>query len=328
MKRRQVMRALAGAPWAAPFAAPLAVRAERRYRIGYLSLGSPALESARFEAFQRGLAALGYVEGGNLDIVTRWLDGRPYALLDEMARELVALEPDAIVTYTTPGVQAAKRATATIPIVFLSVGDAVALGLVASLARPGGNVTGTSYFLPELAAKRVELLKEAMPGLTTMGVLFNPSNSSAGAILAATRTAAGKLKVGLVDAEARTAEDLAAAVAVLAEKGAGAFTVNEDPILIYGAAATAALAGKHRLGSCGFPELAEAGGLLGYGIDLFELWRRGALFLDKIFKGAKPADIPVEQATKFVLTANLRTARALGVALPLSLTARADSTID
>lgn len=322
MKRRTLIIGLAGAPFA--------VRAQtgQPVRIGYLSLGSPAVEATRFDAFRQGLAALGYVEGRNLEIATRWLDGRKYELLGELAKELVALKPDVIVTYTTPGVSAAKRATGTVPIVFASVGDAVAMGLVASLARPGGNVTGTSYFLPELAAKRLELLKEALPGLATAGVLVNPANASAQPILAAMKLVAQALKVELIEAPVRQPSELEAAIAGLAEKGAGGFVVPEDPMLIYSAATTAALAGKHRLAACGFSELAQAGGLLGYGIDFIELWRRAATFVDKIARGARPADIPVEQATKFKLEVNLKTAKALGVALPLSLTGRADEAIE
>jgi len=301
---------------------------DRRVRIGYLSLGSPAAEATRFDALRAGLAALGYVEGRNLEIASRWLDGRKYELLGELAQELVAAGVDVIVTYTTPGVNAAKRASQTIPIVFASAGDAVAVGLVASLARPGGNVTGNSYFLPELAAKRLEILKEAVPSLKAAGVLFNPANSSAPSVLAASRTAAEALKLELVEVPTRQPADFDAAVADLAAKGAGGFTVNEDPMLIYGAAATAALAQKHRLATCGFPELASAGGLLGYGVDLVELWRRAATFVDKIVKGARPADIPVEQATKFLLTANTKTARTLGLTLPVALIARADGTIE
>jgi putative ABC transport system substrate-binding protein len=200
---------------------------------------------------------LGYVEGRNLDIATRWLDGRPYAQLGDMAKELVSLNVDVMVTYTTPGVTAAKRATDTIPIVFASAGDAVAVGLVASLARPGGNVTGNSYFLPELAAKRLELLKEAVPGIAAAGVLINPANASAQPILAAMRTTAQALKLELVEAPARQPADLDAAIAALAENGVGGFVVTEDPMLIYSAAATATLAVRHRLAACGFSELAR-----------------------------------------------------------------------
>ncbi|MGZ5836387.1 MAG: ABC transporter substrate-binding protein, partial [Xanthobacteraceae bacterium] len=257
---------------------PLAARAQTNkiHRIGYLSLGSPAAEATRFDAFRAGLAALGYVEGQNLAIETRWLEGRSYNLLGELAAQLAEQNVDVIVTATTPGVSAAKRATTTIPIVFASVGDAVAVGLVASLARPGGNVTGTSYFLPELAAKRLELLKEAIPGLTRTGVLFNPANPAVGPILAEMQRSAQSLKLELSEFAARDANDFDSVFAAMAAKNVGAFVVTEDPMLIYNSAASAKLALNYRIASCGFTEFAQAGGLMGFGIDFIDLWRRAA----------------------------------------------------
>ncbi|MGZ3411168.1 MAG: ABC transporter substrate-binding protein [Xanthobacteraceae bacterium] len=309
---------------------PLAARAQTNkiHRIGYLSLGSPAAEATRFDAFRAGLAALGYVEGQNLAIETRWLEGRSYNLLGELAAQLAEQNVDVIVTATTPGVSAAKRATTTIPIVFASVGDAVAVGLVASLARPGGNVTGTSYFLPELAAKRLELLKEAIPGLTRTGVLFNPANPAVGPILAEMQRSAQSLKLELSEFAARDANDFDSVFAAMAAKNVGAFVVTEDPMLIYNSAASAKLALNYRIASCGFTEFAQAGGLMGFGIDFIDLWRRAATFVDKILKGARPADLPVEQATKFVTMLNLKTAKALDLNVPTSLLLRADEVIE
>jgi putative ABC transport system substrate-binding protein len=168
-----------------------------------LSLGAPAAEASRYDSFRKGLAILGYVEGENLVIEARWLDGAKYDHLTDLANELVALKVDVIVTYATPGVLAAKRATTAIPIVVAVVADALASGLVASLARPGGNVTGTTYFVPELAAKRLELLRDANPGLAKMGVLFNPANASKEPILAAMKATARALKLELVEFPAR-----------------------------------------------------------------------------------------------------------------------------
>ncbi|MGZ5895583.1 MAG: ABC transporter substrate-binding protein [Xanthobacteraceae bacterium] len=309
---------------------PLAARAQTNkiHRIGYLSLGSPAAEATRFDAFRAGLAALGYVEGQNLAIETRWLEGRSYNLLGELAAQLAEQNVDVIVTATTPGVSAAKRATTTIPIVFASVGDAVAVGLVASLARPGGNVTGTSYFLPELAAKRLELLKEAIPGLTRTGVLFNPANPAVGPILAEMQRSAQSLKLELSEFAARDANDFDSVFAAMAAKNVGAFVVTEDPMLIYNSAASAKLALNYRIASCGFTEFAQAGGLMGFGIDFIDLWRRAATFVDKILKGARPADLPVEQATKFVTMLNLKIAKALDLNVPTSLLLRADEVIE
>ncbi len=312
-------------------ALPGLVRAQgtgRHWRLGYLSLGSPTAEATRFDAFRAQLAALGYVEGRNLTIETRWLDGARYDGLQAAARELAAMPVDVIVTYATPGVTAAKQATTTIPIVFATVGDAVAGGLVASLGRPGGNVTGTSYFINELVAKRLALLKEAMPGLTRAGILFNSGNKSAENILAALRQAAPPLGLSLVDRGIADAGGLPKAFAELAAEGAGGIIVPEDPMLIYNSQAIARLALDHRLGSCGVSEFAGAGGMMAYGIDFVEMWRRAAIFVDKIFKGAKPEDIPVEQATKFELVLNQKTATALGVTFPLSIVGRATEVID
>jgi putative tryptophan/tyrosine transport system substrate-binding protein len=327
MKRREFITLLGGAAVVWPSAAS-PQQADKLYRIGYLSLGSPAAEATRFNAFRAGLAAFGYVEGKNLVIETRWLNGGKYDQLAELAAQLADLKVDVIVTATTPGVSAVERATTTIPIVFASVGDAVAVGLVSSLARPGGNVTGTSYFLPELAAKRLELLKEAIPGLVQAGVLFNPANPAAQPVLAAMRLTAQSLKLELSEFAAREASDLEAVFAAMAAKPVGALVVTEDPMLIYNSEACANLALKHRIASCGFPEIAQAGGFAAYGIDFVDLWRRAATFVDKILKGAKPADLPVEQATKFVTMVNLKTAKAIGVEVPTSLLARVDAVIE
>jgi putative tryptophan/tyrosine transport system substrate-binding protein len=326
VKRRAFIVALGGAA-----AWPLMVRAQQPnkvYRIGYLSLGSPAAEATRFNAFRAGLAALGYVEGKNLVIETRWLNGGKYDQLAELAAQLIDLKVDLIVTYSTPGVSAAKRAASTIPIVFASVGDAVAMGLVASLARPGGNVTGTTYFLPELNAKRLELLKEAIPGLERAGVLLNPANPASEPVLAAMRLSAESLKLKLSEFAARAVADLDGAFAAMAAQSVGAFVIAEDPTLILNSETSAKLALKYRLAGCSFPEFAQAGGLLAYGIDFVELWRHATTYVDKIFKGATPADLPVEQATKFVTVVNLQTAKALGLDIPPTLLVRADEVIE
>lgn len=327
MRRRQFVGALGAtaAIW------PLSARAQlpgRIYRIGYLSLGSPAAEATRFDAFKAGLAGLGYVEGRNLIIETRWLDGRKYDDLAGLADQLVLQKPDVIVTATTPGVSAVNRATTAIPIVFASVGDAVATGLVSSLARPGGNVTGTSYFLPELGAKRIELLKEAMPGLTKAGILYNSTNRAAEAVLAAVRRSALALKIDLSEYGVREPGDLEEIFAAMAAKSVGAVVITEDPMLIYHSEALAKLALRHRLATCGFPESAQVGGFAAFGIDFVQLWRQAATFVDKILRGAKPSDLPVELATKFVTAVNLKTAKAIGIDVPTSLLLRADQVFE
>jgi putative ABC transport system substrate-binding protein len=325
--RRQFISALGGvaAAW------PLVVRAQQTgkvYRIGYLSLGSPAAEATRFNAFRAGLAALGYVEGKNLVIETRWLEGGKYDQLVELAAQLVDLKVDVIVTYTTPGVLAAKRATTTIPIVMAVVADALASGLVSDLARPGGNVTGMTYFVPELAAKRLELLKDAVPSLLQAGVLFNSANPSHEPVLSAMRLTAQALKLELAEFAVREVADLEGAFAAMAAKPVGAVVITEDPVLIYNAEAGAKLALRYRLASCGFIEFAQAGGFVGYGIDYLDMWRYAATFVDKVLKGAKPADLPVERATKFAAIVNLKTAKAIGVEVPTSLLLRADQVIE
>ena len=326
MRRREFIAALGGA--AAWPAVARAQQADKVYRIGYLSLGSPASEATRFDAFRARLAALGYVEGKNLVIETRWLEEGKYDEVAKLAAQLVGLKVDVIVTYATPGVLAAKRVTTTIPIVFASVGDAVASGLVSSLARPGGNVTGTTYFVPELAAKRLELLKEAMPSLVQAGVLFNPSNPGTEPVLSAMRRAAQSLKVELLEFAPREAKDLEGVFAAMVAKAVGAFVITEDPMLIYNTKVSAKLALNYRLAACGFPEFAQAGGFAAYGIDFPDMWRHAATFVDKILKGSKPADLPVEQATKFVTIVNLKTAKAIGVEVPTSLLLRADEVIE
>src|SRR5581483_185519 len=183
MRRRNFFKLLGSAAVAWPFAGH--TQQLDNHRIGYLGVSASARQGTRFDAFRAGLAALGYVEGKNIVIEQRWLGNRPYDQLDNLARQLVDLKVDVIVTHATPGVLAAKRATTTIPIVVAAVGDAVETGLVSSLARPGGNVTGTTFFNPELSAKRTELLKEAIPGLVKAGILFNPANPSNGPVLAA-----------------------------------------------------------------------------------------------------------------------------------------------
>ena len=324
MKRREFITLVGGAA----AAWPVAGRTQELHRIGYLGVSSSATQGTRFDAFRAGLAALGYVEGKNIVIEQRWLGNRPYDQLDELARQLVDLKVDVIVTHATPGVLAAKRATTTIPIVIAAVGDAVETGLVSSLARPGGNATGMTFFNPELSAKRTELLKEAIPGLVKAGLLYNPANPSNGPVLAAVNTTAQSLKLDLVEFPVRQSTDLNAAFAAMAAKSVGAFVITEDPMLIYNVLTSATFALQHRLAGCGFPEFARAGGFVGYGVDFPELWRHAATFVDKILKGTNPADIPVEQPTKFQTIVNLKTAKTIGAEVATSLLLRADEVIE
>jgi putative tryptophan/tyrosine transport system substrate-binding protein len=326
MRRRDFVTLLGSTAAAWPFAGH--TQQLNNHRIGYLGVGSAASQDTRFGAFRAGLAALGYVEGKNIVIEQRWLGNRPYDQLDNLARQLVDLKVDVIVTHATPGVLAAKRATTTIPIVIAAVGDAVETGLVSSLARPGGNATGTTFFNPELSAKRTELLKEAIPGLVKTGILYNPTNPSNGPVLAAVNTTAQSLKLELVEFPVREPTDLNGAFAAMAAKSVGAFVITEDPMLIYNVSTSATFALQHRLAGCGFPEFARAGGFVGYGVDFTELWRHAATFVDKVLKGTRPANIPVEQPTKFQTIVNLRTAKTIGVEVATSLLLRADDVIE
>jgi putative ABC transport system substrate-binding protein len=327
VKRRHFLILLGGVALSLPRLAP-AQQTGRIFRVGYIGLGAHAADASRFDAFRGELARLGYAEGKNLTIEGRWLSGTSYGELPKLAAELVDAKVEVIVTATTPGVSAVKRTTQTIPIVFASVGDAVAMGLVASLSRPGGNITGTSYFLPELAAKRLELLKEALPGLAHAGLLINPTNRSAVAVAEAVRATAQSLKIEFSEFAAKDPAELEDVFAAMAAKSVSAVVISEDPMLIFNSGAIAKLAVKHGIATCGFRESAQAGGFAGYGIDFIDLWRRAATFVDKILRGSKPEDIPVEQATKFITTINLTTAKAIGVEVSPTLLARADETIE
>ena len=325
MKRREFVALLGGAALAWPLGAR-AQPAQKVYRIGYLGLASAAAQATRMKAFRDGLAALGYVEGKNIVIEERRLAG-PLDQLAGLAAQVVELKPDVIVTHG-PGALALKNATTTIPIVIAQTGDAVATGLVASLARPGGNVTGMTFFGPELAAKRLELLKEAIPDLVQAAALINPENPMGRPYVPAMQRMAQSLKLELSEYAVREASDLEGVFAAMAAKPVRAFVTMEEPVLIYNAEASARLATRYRLAGCGFAEFAQAGGFAGYGVDFPEMWRHAATFVGKILKGAKPADLPVEQPTKFLTIVNLKAAKAIGVEVPPSLLLRADEVIE
>jgi putative ABC transport system substrate-binding protein len=295
-------------------------------RIGFLGPTSEAGIRPRLEAFRQGLRDLGYVGGENLVIEFRWAEGQ-YDRLPALAGELVGLKVDLLVTYGTPGTQAAKRATTTIPIVMVVSGDAVAAGLISSLARPGGNVTGSTFISPEVTAKRLELLKEAFPRLRRVAVLLNPENPANPPILHAMELTAASLKVALQRFEVRGPSEFESAVTAMAKRRVDAVVITDDPMLIANLGELAALAVKSRLPSMGFKEFAQAGGLMAYAVNLPELFRHAAVFVDKILKGAKPADLPVERAMRFELVINLKTAKALGLTIPRSFLSRADEVI-
>ncbi|MBI2154617.1 MAG: ABC transporter substrate-binding protein [Candidatus Rokubacteria bacterium] len=310
-------------------AAPLGADAQQPAkvrRIGFLLADSPA-RWPYTEVFRQGLGELGWVEGQNITIEYRWAEGNLERLPD-LAAELVRLKVDIIVALAAPVVQAAKNATRTIPIVMFA-GDAVGAGFVASLARPGGNITGLSIFAPELSGKRLELLKEAIPRLSRVAVLWNPANPVSPHVVKATEVVARSLGVELQILEARGPEDFATAFSTMARGRAEALFLIEDPMLIAHLARILELAAKNRLPAMyPFSTLVEAGGLMSYGPHIGDTVRRAVTYVDKILRGAKPADLPVEQPTRFELVINQKTAKALGLTIPPSVLIRADKIIE
>ena len=323
MQRREFITLLGGAA----AAWPLAARAQQPAMpvIGFL--GSLSASDFRVEALRAGLRDLGYVQGKNIAIELRWAEGN-YDRLPTLVADLVRLKVDVIVTHGTPGALAAKQATTTIPIVVAAVGDPLASGVVTSLARPGGNVTGLTFFNPEIAAKRLELLKEALPGLTDVGILLNSANPANDPTLPQMRSVAQHLKLELHQFDARAPADFEGAFAAMVTQRVGAFVVVEDPMLISNVPMVAALALQQRLPSCAWPDFAIAGGLMAYGVDFPDMFRRAATLVDKILKGAKPGDLPIERATKFEIIVNLKTAKALGLSIPYNLLVRANEVIE
>jgi len=298
-------------------------------RIGFLGVATPAAWGPRLDAFREGLRDLGYVEGKDIAIEFRFAEGQ-YDRLPGLAAELVRLKVDIIVTHSAPGALAAKQATAAnpIPVVMTNVGDAVGWGIVASLARPGGNITGDTFFVTELVAKRLDVLKDAIPRVRRVAVLANPDNAGTEQSLLAMESAAKELNVALLRFRARGPADLDGAFAALAKESVDALAVIEDPILIPSSKRIAELAVKQRLPSIGFIEYADAGGLFGYGVNFLALYRRAAFFVDRILKGSKPADIPIERPTTFDFVINLKTAKALGLTVSSGTRLRAERVIE
>ena len=326
MERRRFLAMVDGGLLAAPLATH-AQQPGKVHRIGYLGAATASSYARHVEALRLGLRDLGYVEGKNLAIEYRWAEDK-YDRLPDLAAELVRMKVDLIVTHTTPGTLAAKNATTTIPIVMAISGDAVATGLVASIARPGGNITGSSFFFPELNAKRLELLTEARPAARRMATLVNPDNPAHTLALRVRESTAKVLKVELEVVEVRGSQNLADIFSAMLKRRVEAISVLDDPMLIANARQIADLAVSTRLPTIGFREIVDAGGLIAYSVDFPAAWRRAAVFVDQILKGAKPADLPVEQPTKFDLVINLKTAKALGLTIPPSLPQRADQVID
>jgi putative tryptophan/tyrosine transport system substrate-binding protein len=296
-------------------------------RIGYLTLGSISPPSATQEAFRDGLRQLGYVEGKNIHVEYRYAAGQAQRL-PELAAELVGLKPEVIVAANTQSIDAARRATQTIPIVFPLTFDPVASGYVVSLAQPGGNLTGLTTLNQEVSGKRVELLKEILPRISRAAVLRNPSNSGSRFALKETEAAAAHFGIRLQLLEARSAEDLDGAVRAAIMDKAGGLLLIPDNLFVGQAGRIIELVVKNRLPTIfGESESVDLGGLMYYGASLPDLFRRAATYVDRILKGAKPADLPVEQPKKFELAINLKTAKQIGLTIPPNVLARADRVI-
>jgi putative ABC transport system substrate-binding protein len=313
---------------------PIALLAARAYaqprplpRIGILSPGAPA--SQMTAPLVEGLRVLGYLEGQNIAFEYRWAPGN-FDRLPGLASELVEARVDVIVALATQASVAAKQATATIPVVMAGVADPVASGIIASLGRPGGNVTGTSNMAAAIAGKQLEVLKEAVPRVTRVAVLWNPANKVFQALqLREVQRAGRKLGLQLHLIGAQSSDDLERAFRTITQQRAEALHLLADPLLTANADTMAELIARHRIPAvAGVKRFAEAGAFITYGPNYEDSWRLAAAYVDRILRGAKPADLPVEQSTKFELVINLRTAKSLGLTLPPSLVLRADKLIE
>jgi putative ABC transport system substrate-binding protein len=330
MDRRAFLGTLAGGLLAAPLAAE-AQTAGKVLRIGYLGYSSPTLERDLVEAFRQGLRDLGYIESRNLVIEYRSAGGKRERF-PELAAELVRLKVDVIVTLATPAALAAKQATDTIPIVVAAMADPVGDGLVASLARPGANVTGSTFLGPRLVPKRLELLKEIVPGASRVAVLWHPgvySDRTMREMLQETEGAARALRMHLQLVGAGDPDDFGKAFSAMSRERADAVVVFPSPMLYLEHRNIVNLVAQNRLPAV-YPwrEAVDDGGLVAYGTNIPDTLRHAAVVVDKILKGAKPSDLPVEQPTKFELVINLKTAKALGLTIPPTLLQRADQLID
>jgi putative ABC transport system substrate-binding protein len=324
MRRRQIVLGISGSALMLPLAGfPQAAKVPL---IGFLGSESEAMYARYIDGFRSGLRDLGYVEGKNIRIDYRWAEGKNDRL-PSLAQELVRLKVDVIVTHGTPGTLAARSATTTIPIVMATSGDALATGLVASLSQPGGNVTGLTLLLTELSAKRLQLLKELSPRISRVGSLFNPLNPAYRTDMSKTEETAESMKIKIVPFEAGTAQALDGAFSAMAKARIDAVLVHQDGMLNAHPKRIADLARKQNLLSAGFEDFGEAGGLIGYGVNFPQMYRRAAGFVDKLLKGAKVRDLPVEQPLAFNLVINQKTAAALGIKVPISLLQRADRVI-
>jgi putative tryptophan/tyrosine transport system substrate-binding protein len=326
IERRTFMALVSAGLLAAPLAAE-AQQAPKGHRIGLLETVPPSLNAANLDALRQGLKAFGYDEGENLIIEYRSADGRPERF-PELAGELVRLRVDLIVTRGTPAALAAKHATGSIPIVMASSGDPVATGIVAGLARPGGNVTGLSADATEIEGKRLELLKQILPGASRIAGLFNMGNPVAPPQWKETERGARSLNLHVQLLDVRSPEDFRRAFDTASRQRTDALVVGLDTLFQAHRLSIVELAAKHRLPAIyQSREFVDAGGLIAYAVSYPHMYRRAASFVDRIFKGAQPGDLPIEQPTQFELVINLKTAKALGLTIPQSFLRRADEVI-
>ena len=327
MKRRELLSLLGAG---AITAWPLIARAQQKTMpvIGFLGATSPESMGLSFAGFIQGLNESGFVDGQSVAIEYRWADGR-YDRLPAMAADLVGRQPSALVAATLPAALAAKAATTTIPIVFFSGGDPVEQGLVASFSRPGGNLTGASLFINDLGPKRLDLLRDLAPGAVVVGYLANPDNPNYERQLRGMREAAKVSGRRIVILDARSESEIDAAFAALAAQHGDGLIVGADPFFGNQRGQLVALAASYGVPAIHFfREFATAGGLISYGTSLPAVSNQAGIYVGKILKGAKPADLPVQQPTKFELVINLKTAKALGLTIPPTLLARADDVIE
>ena len=325
MKRRAFIMLLGGAAtW------PLAARSQQAAMpvIGFLYSGSPGTTSKELVIFRQALAEAGYVEGRTVAVEYRWAEGQ-YDQLPALAAELVRRQVAVVVAVPIPAALAAKAATTTIPIVFSAAGDPVKLGLVDSLARPGGNATGVNFFQAELGAKQLGLLRELLPTAARIGLLVNPANANVEGVTKDVEAAASAIGVQIDVLGASDSREIEAAFATLVRNKAAALLVGADSFFFNRRLQLAILAARHTIPAVYFNrEFAEAGGLMSYGTSLTEVYRQLGVYTGRILKGSKPADLPVVQSTKFEFVINLLTARALGLEIPSVLLARADEVIE
>ena len=326
--RRQLLIALGVSALAAPFAAFAQSRPARMPRMGFLTGGSAAAVAVRLDALRAGLRELGHEEGKTIAIEYRFAEGQ-YDRLRGLAEALVKSGVDVLVTGGTPATRAAQQATTTVPIVMSGVGDPVASGFVASLARPGGNITGTTNISPEIGAKRLDLMITTVPKLARVAVLLNAANPTRDTNFNVVLIAAQPRGVQVVRVEARTPQDIEQAFANMKRQRVNAFIVQTDQFFLEQRAQIIDLAARERLPAIyGDAEFTAAGGLMSYGTNVPRLYRRAAIYVDKILKGAKPGELPVEQPMQFELVFNNKTAKALGIKIPQSILISADKVIE